>query len=380
MVHVSRLRRLLRALACGSALLAVLLPSVAAAAPSPVRRIDVRGGVFAIDATSERVLVAAQAFNVRHPKSLVRLDAYSWTGTAVKPVPFQITCGAIWSDSGPPAFSLHDAGGLIALRGEPYPAGHFQGGVMLAGSRHGNAICGEFYGRETFAQVRSTGTRLLETLPPRRECVDGTRAATCPLVTPIVSLNARARVTVAKGAFTLVAASGELAVGYVSSRARELPRVVGLDLRSGVERWARPVSEFAGGFDQYTLFGATDGALVALSVSGTLLLLDAHTGATMTTWHNMHIGRQEIGLARGLVSWFGSTSSLGGHVYVREAAGTRPPRVIATLPHGWTEVDLRLTSRGLAWAATRLHSNGYSSIRGAVWTVPWNGLSGSASG
>ena len=252
---------------------------------------------------------------------------------------------------------------------------------MLAGSRHGNAVCGEVYGRETFPRVWSTGTRLIETLPPRRECVDGTRAPTCPLITPIVSLESRSRLTVVMGAFTLVAASGDLAIGSISYRAHEQPRIVGIDLRSGQERWARPISELPERFDSYGLFGATDGAHVALGEAPTMLLLDAHTGATTATWQNVHFGTGEIGLARGLVSWFGSKNVVGGHVYVREAAGTRPPRIIATLPHGWTEGDLRLTAHGLAWSAsTPVGSNDYDSKRGAVWLVPWSALSGSAAG
>jgi hypothetical protein len=44
--------------------------------------------------------------------------------------------------------------------------------------------------------------------------------------------------------------------------------------------------------------------------------------------------------------------------------------VLATLPRGWSPVDLRLTARGLAWAATRIGVNEDRSRGGAVWMAP----------
>jgi hypothetical protein len=111
---------------------------------------------------------------------------------------------------------------------------------------------------------------------------------------------------------------------------------------------------------------------VVLREASRLLVLSAATGDVMQTWRNVHFALGEIGLAGGLVSWFAQAShdSGGVLVYVRDAAGKEPPRVLATLPRGWSPVDLRLTAHGLAWAATRIGVNEDRSRGGAVWVAP----------
>jgi hypothetical protein len=358
-------------LAVWAVLAGVLLATALALAPGSyaaggIVRFGYAHGVVALEATPDHVLVARIGRNALHPKTYVRLDAYPWGGSRSRPVPFQLTCGTINNDqeNAGPNFSMDEAGGLVAVSAVGSTGHYFQGGVMLTGLRRGNAVCGEF--DAPFGSVQSAGPRLLQTLPPRRECVDGTRAPSCPLLTPIVSLNTRKRLTVAPGAFRLVAARGDLAIGAISNRAGEAPRIVALDLSDGSERWSRPAAA-----DSHA-FGATDGARIVLSEGSRLLVLSADSGAVTQTWRNVHFALSEIGLAGGLVSWFAhSTHDPDGTlVYVRDAAGKQPPHVLATLPRGWSPVDLRLTARGLAWAATRIGVNEDRSRGGAVWMAP----------
>ena len=338
-----------------------------ALAAEGIRRVDFPRGVLALEATPDRILVATFK-----PKATAtnyaRLEARSWDSDAVVPVPFRPRCGEVTiSEEGFPINSIDDAGGLIAISGISRIEHYVHGGIELAGTRTGNAVCAQF-DKDAFGAVQNTGTRLIETLPPRRECVDGTRARSCPLITPIISLNSKRRIAVEHGAFKLVAASGNLAIGTVSSRAGEVPRLVGFELASSTERWAQSLGGIG---DTYGLFGATDGTMVALGYATGILLLDANTGSTMHTWRNVHFALDEIGLDKGLVAWFSNTTGNreAGLVYVRDASGRHPPRVLATLPRGMSPVDIRLTFRGLAWAGTRIVANNDPTHGGAMWTA-----------
>jgi hypothetical protein len=344
--------------------------SAAEAGVTPgVHRVDLPHGVFAMEATPERILVATLRPRATRA-SYVRLEARAWDATTVAPIPLRLACGEISiTEEGYPAFSLDDAGGLVALSAISREEHYVHGGVALAGSRQGNVVCRQF-DRNPFGAVQRTSSRLLEASPPRRECPDGTRGTTCPLITPLIDLDTRARITVAQGAFTLIAAAGNLAVGSISYRDRQVPRLVGLDLTTGSERWARPLRDGITD-DAYSLFGATDGTVVALGAGSGVLLLDAHTGRTTQTWRNVHFSIAQIAVADGLVAWFANplSDAEGGLVYVRDAAGQHPPRVLATLPNRMTAVDIRLTSRGLAWAATHVIANNNPTHGGALWTA-----------
>jgi hypothetical protein len=347
--------------------LASFVAAHGALAADGIRRVDFPRGVLALEATPDRILVAtfkpkATAWNY------VRLEAHTWDSDAVVSVPFRPRCGEVTiTEEGFPINSIDDAGGLIAISGISRIEHYFHGGIELAGTRTGNAVCAQF-DKDAFGTVQNTGTRLIETLPPRRECVDGTRAKSCPLITPIISLNARRRIAVERGAFKLVAASGNLAIGTVSYRGGEVPRLVGFELASSTERWAQPLGGIG---DTYGLFGATDGTLVALGYGSGILLLDANTGTTTHTWKNVHFALDEIAVDKGLVAWFANTSGNreAGLVYVRDAVSQHPPRVLATLPRGMTPVDIRLTFRGLVWAGTRIVANYDPTHGGAMWTA-----------
>ena len=290
---------------------------------------DFPRGVFALEATPDRILVATYK-----PKatisSYVRLEAHSWDSDGVVSVPFRPRCGEVGiSEEGFPIYSIDDAGGLIAISGISRIEHYVHGGIELAGTRTGNAVCAQF-DKDAFGTVQNTGTRLIETLPPRRECVDGTRARSCPLITPIISLNSRRRIAVERGAFTLVAASGNLAIGTVSYRGGEVPRLVGFELASGTERWAQSL----GGI------GNTSGCSARPTGRGRARLRDRHPPPRREHGeHDAHMEERALRAGRdrldkGLVAWFSNTTGNreAGLVYVRDVGGPAPaprPRDVA---------------------------------------------------
>ena len=132
-----------------------------ALAAEGIRRVDFPRGVLALEATPDRILVATFK-----PKATAtnyaRLEARSWDSDAVVPVPFRPRCGEVTiSEEGFPINSIDDAGGLIAISGISRIEHYVHGGIELAGTRTGNAVCAQF-DKDAFGAVQNTGTRLIE--------------------------------------------------------------------------------------------------------------------------------------------------------------------------------------------------------------------------